>query len=168
MEMIPKHQRKNLTFCILTVLNFSKKANDPPPVPYLCISSLQYEYERLQSMQSVLFDSNDQQLPEHIGLKYIKSEISKLLNDKQNIINRFETAATNTITTLCNNIKTATNQPTLIKYLGELIEFINNSNAVTLIGTLEFTDTIAKYGLNQITCQTDNTDFIADKKNDSD
>jgi hypothetical protein len=39
-----------------------------------------------------------------------------------------------------------------LKTLSDLIDVLNNSNAITTIGTLQFTDTMAKFGTSTMTC----------------
>jgi len=42
--------------------------------------------------------------------------------------------------------------PDYLRLVRELIEIVYNSNAITTIGTLEFSDTMAKFGTNSVTC----------------
>lgn len=164
----------NLLVCVVCVLNFS---NTTEPAPYICISSLQYEYNRLMNMENELFNTNedgrDPFLPGEIEYRHLKASIENLKIQITNI-RELDEGSRNTIERFCNiildEIQTKPEQTqvteytvsnnlhiTLMSSLEKLIEFVNNSNSVTLIGTLEFMDMVSKYGENQVTCQVTDT-----------
>lgn len=150
---------KDITFCIFNVINLTKKSNNPPPIPHIDLTDLMMELNRLESVKTMLVMdeykiSDDMTAPyvHPIYLDEIKN--SKLLdesmlgslkgNDKKIIID------TISILEKYHNIPEGVNQT--INALKLLIDIINTTNSLSLIGTLEFTDMISKFGLNRTTC----------------
>ena len=173
-----------MTFCILCVVNLSRtSANNPPVSPYINITHLTAEYERLQTVQSQFFMKKED-LKDLIKIELkteLKNEIKTKLNPDsidQNgkflsnalqinpkVLNELiyhpllmrpldETLIFN-IKKQCKELLTSKNgikQPGYLEKMKTLIDLIYNTNAITTIGTLEFTDTMAKFGTNSVTC----------------
>ena len=164
----------NLKFCIFCVINLSKNANNPPPVPYINISQL-IKYSELYN-SSIDFDysifrylnektqenTEDTTVKETNAKYYIKNIdyffsptpviIKTTLNDimKKSSFNALNNSTkqiiSNKIREIINIFDTKLVPVNLPILLTELIEMINKSNSTTLMGTLEFVDLTAKMG----------------------
>ena len=164
----------NLKFCIFCVINLSKNANNPPPVPYINISQL-IKYSELYN-SSIDFDysifrylnektqenTEDTTVKETNAKYYIKNIdyffsptpviIKTTLNDimKKSSFNALNNSTkqiiSNKIREIINNFDTNLVAVNIPILLTELIEMINKSNSTTLMGTLEFVDLTAKMG----------------------
>ncbi len=122
----------NLTFCIFNVINISFDSN-PPSIQYVDTSDLLREMYRLESIKDIS-QHNPQIADERLDDNVLDVYLDKINNK------------------LVNKIKKETKFEIKLLLLKELIEIINNENAVSLVGTLEFTDMISKYALNKIVC----------------
>ena len=152
-----------ITFCILCVINVSRtSANNPPVSPYINITSLMSEYERLLMVQDQYFMDRDQ-MKEYIkdsidgriltnSLQINKNVLDELINHKL-LGPPLENTVVNQIRDLCTKLKTRkATEPDFFGQFKQLIDIIYNCNAITTVGTLEFTDTMAKFGSNSVTC----------------
>jgi len=159
---------KPITFCIMCVVNLSKKANNPPPSPYIDITQLLMEKERLNNIDKQLFLNED-----NIGGgAYLSNSPKVNENILDNIINNplfgrpIDESIINDIKEKIDLIKTANKEndyTSVILILDKVIEILNNINAITTIGTLQFTDTMAKFGSNSVTCNV-NSKIITKKQ----
>jgi hypothetical protein len=143
--------RNNLNIVIFNVLNISKEANNPPPLPYTDLSSLQFELTRLKSLKLPNYDKVFQN-KDNIGPFKIAEEVNEtILNEFENreTIKKYNSKIQSEIKKIIEKIKSGYNQ---IDSLNQLIKYINNINAVSSIGTMEFTDMIAKFGTNKNVC----------------
>ncbi len=131
----------HLTICIFGVFNWSRIANNPPPVPYVNINKLKHLiYDRDQYNFSV--STFKAELTKVINLLivrktssyalYVLQRIEKLIGDKTQIDS----------TTISN----------IIYYL----TLIHNQNMLSAVGTVEFLDQIAKLNTTNSTCVIDN------------
>lgn len=152
---------RDISFCIFNVINLSKNANNPPPIPYIDISNLMNELNRLESIKTMTSISNTNKINDdsisktvhHVYLDDLKNSnlfdesfpgslkgVDKdLVFNTINILEEYNKNPPNDVNIMINGLKL-------------LIDVINNTNSLTLIGTLEFTDMISKYGLNKTTC----------------
>jgi hypothetical protein len=130
---------KTNTFCIFTVVNLSRNANNPPPIPYVDIGSLLHVREALYPL-----------LPGRVDSPKIQ-EIEAALDDVREQIRRVGLQGTllQEFEALQSLIQRGSDVP---QHLEELIQKFISHNAITTIGTIEFTDAMAKYGATQITC----------------
>ena len=129
---------KTNTFCIFTVVNLSRDANNPPPTPYVDIGPLLTAREEMYPLipgkigppkdMGVLNTVKQQMVL--VGLQ--GTPLFQEFEDLQSLIQRGGDDVPHDLETL----------------LQKLI----NHNAITTIGTMEFTDAMAKYGATQITC----------------
>ena len=158
---------KDMTFCIMCVVNFSKKANNPPPSPYIDITELLTEYERLKAVEQQFFMKRriaQKLITDRIGIDFDGALMSNAYAVNPKIINSLKThprldrplpeSVQQTVKRYLdylskNNVHDDGNY---LKTLSDLIDVLNNSNAITTIGTLQFTDTMAKFGSNSMTC----------------
>jgi hypothetical protein len=162
---------KNIVVSVFCVFNISLGANNPPPVPYIDINKLKYIYQYLM-----------------VGQKYsdrlkntLKTELERIYQlitndfiDKVNdlVIARIQNKAglygelknkdyiVSAIKFLIDNIQikgfNISNTKGLIR---QFIELIDNSNAISAIGTLEFLDQLAKFNTVTNVCRLD-TNYI--------
>jgi hypothetical protein len=130
---------KKNTFCIFTVVNLSRDANNPPPIPYVDIGPLLTAREELYPLIPGRDDSPKIQ------------EIGSALRDVREQMNRVGLQGTlfQEFEALQSLIQKGSDVP---YHLEELIQKLISHNAITTIGTMEFTDAMAKYGATQITC----------------
>lgn len=160
---------KEMTFCIMCVVNFSKKANNPPPSPYIDITPLLTEYERLKTVEQQFFMKRritQKIIQEKIETEFDGASMSNAFVVNPAIINAIMThpLLTRPISPsiqdsvkkygmyLLDEKKNLHNDGYYLKTLSDLIDVLNNSNAITTIGTLQFTDTMAKFGTSTMTC----------------
>jgi hypothetical protein len=130
---------KTNTFCIFTVVNLSRNANNPPPIPYVDIGSLLHVREALYPLLPGRDDSPKIQEIE-AALRDVREQMGRV--DLQGtLLQEFEA--------LQSLIQRGSDVP---QHLEELIQKFISHNAITTIGTIEFTDAMAKYGATQITC----------------
>lgn len=160
---------KEMTFCIMCVVNFSKKANNPPPSPYIDITALLTEYERLKTVEQQFFMKR--RITQKVIQDRIQTEFDGALMSNAFVVNPDVISAimkhpllTRPISTsiqdsvkkygtyLLDQTKNVHNDGYYLKTLSDLIDLLNNSNAITTIGTLQFTDTMAKFGTSTMTC----------------
>jgi hypothetical protein len=153
----------DMTFCVLCVINVSRtSANNPPVSPYINITKLTAEYQRLQmvehqffmdkqSMKTLISDILNGQLLTN-SLKINKNALDELKNHRL-LGPPIDNVVVKKIKTLCEELaKRSVNEPGFMDQFKELIDLVYNLNAITTIGTLEFTDTMAKFGANSVTC----------------
>jgi hypothetical protein len=155
-----------MTFCIFNVINLSQEANNPSPSPYIDITDLVTEYNTIKSIDylDVDFDKSSKmvdvsrinmepyQIPENILSRYdyTKYDIDQKLVDP--LLMLLSKADQEEIYKDVDNLrKVTTNDQTLFN-LTNLLNTMRNINAITTLGTLEFIDQMAKFGLNETAC----------------
>lgn len=170
---------KDMTFCIFNVINLSENVNNPPPIPYIDISELKSELNRLESIHT-LIDTKFELKTEVDGIestnRYTVSDSSKSHTVNANYIDMFKkhpclrldlpdgeykfitgmmpAELRKSIRPIVEKLLSTSNKElhTQIQYLSQLINDMDNINSLSLIGTLEFTDNMSKYASNKITC----------------
>jgi hypothetical protein len=148
MKQISRHTPgKTNTFCIFTVVNLSLDANNPPPTPYIDISPLLQIREAFQPLLPRIPLSTQPTMDKitealrTVGLTMDDMDIKDEDPIAQDFIaywNRIHNGAHN--------------ETDVLPLLEELIQKLIAHNAITTIGTIEFTDSMAKYGATQLTC----------------
>ena len=131
---------KTNTFCIFTVVNLSRDANNPPPTPYVDIGPLLTAREKMYPLIPGKMDP----LKDMEVLNTVKKQMVLVGLQGTPLFQEFEYLQS------------------LIQRGGDdvphdletLLQKLINHNAITTIGTMEFTDAMAKYGATQITCAT--------------
>ena len=129
---------KTNTFCIFTVVNLSRDANNPPPTPYVDIGPLLTAREKMYPLIPGKMDP----LKDMEVLNTVKKQMVLVGLQGTPLFQEFEYLQS------------------LIQRGGDdvphdletLLQKLINHNAITTIGTMEFTDAMAKYGATQITC----------------
>lgn len=160
----PQEMYKNIIISIFCVFNISRGANNPPPTPYLDINKFKsiYYFENMFSENG--FEQNQKEFITQ-GERIIKM-ISETFKDKVADLQTIKSPSTptNTIYNLfvkvINYFKDPLNTNKLQQtyntsykgYVKELIDMIDNNNAVSAIGTLEFIDQITKFNTIKNTC----------------
>ncbi len=144
----------NLNIAVFNVLNISKGANNPPPIPYTDISGLMIELLRLKTLKSKIYDSSfsDDSINPILEEPYVRKVF---LNDILNreTIKMYDKSAQDYIIKIVTILKEENYTiEQHINNLNILITYINKINAVTSIGTMEFLDIIAKFGINKTIC----------------
>jgi len=120
----------DVELCVFCIFNHSRLANNPPPVPYIDINELkQYFYQN--------YDNKDFQASiykEKVSNAYNKARLSFILESDLQPLNALSKIQIN-------------NEGVTIEIYNQihvLITKIDNTNAVSAIGTIEFLDRISK------------------------
>jgi hypothetical protein len=146
---------KDILISIFCVFNISRQANNPPPVPYIDINDLKINttlYEKTEKETTKTLIIND------LKRLYYKLNEHPLKDDATNYTDE-TTFQHNQVSVILNS-----NEYTAIYENNEnfenfnidiikgFIRTIDNNNAVSAIGTLEFVDQIAKYNTTNTIC----------------
>lgn len=132
----------NLVFCVFCVFNLSEPplVKDPPPVPYVDITKLQQYNEILENISVESFRDVDSILVQ------IKDEVDALRTSGPFIELKMN------LNTLFDQFSTETDLTSIRTALSKIIDIISTSNAATPIGTILFTDAVAKNFAQVNTC----------------
>jgi hypothetical protein len=165
---------EDILISVFCVLNISPSANNPPPVPYIDINELKISLkmydkyadgatkaELIKNLVKTYYKVTDKNLE---GLDEIQNENSfdeiqtssirqitfdKSKNEKKNIIEYIFTDETSLLKKINTTNKLT---PDDFNKLNIFIESIDNNNAISAIGTLEFLDQISKYYTTNTIC----------------
>ncbi|MDD4930586.1 MAG: hypothetical protein PHG66_00330 [Candidatus Colwellbacteria bacterium] len=166
--MVTCEDFKEVTFCIFNVINLTKKTNNPPPIPHIDLSNLMMELSRLESLKTMLvmdeYKINDDMTSSYVHPVYLDEiKTSNLLSDKMpgSLKGDDKKLILDIITILEGYHDNPPDVNTTINALKLLINTINMTNSLSLIGTLEFTDMISKFGLNRTTCNYKYQEIVA-------
>lgn len=160
-----------MVLCILNVVNLSKTVNNPPVSPYIDISELYTERNRLMNIEEIK-DLNIQgdELHKKIPNLYSKSINENVFNNlrKNKLLeyleeyNRIEIIRI--IDNIINNNKSFNiNYKDIMNEINKLIEYIELINSITTIGTMDYLDKISKLGRSYNICVKKNTDIYNKK-----
>jgi hypothetical protein len=170
----PQEMYKNIIISIFCVFNISRGANNPPPTPYLDINKFKsiYYFENMFSGDG--FQKNQEEFIAQ-GDRIIKM-ISETFKDKVADLQTIKSPSTpnnnNTIFTSFVNVIKYFKDPLYTdklqqtynglhkNYVKELIDMIDNNNAVSAIGTLEFIDQITKFNTIKNTCVANDEKYL--------
>lgn len=159
---------KEVTFCIFNVINLTKKTNNPPPIPHIDLTNLMMELSRLESIKTMLvmdeYRISDDMTATYVHPVYLDQiKTSNLLSDMMSgsIKGDDKKAILHIISILEGYRVNPPDVNTTINALKLLINTINMSNSLSLIGTMEFTDMISKFGLNRTTCNYQYQEIVA-------
>jgi hypothetical protein len=170
----PQEMYKNIIISIFCVFNISRGANNPPPTPYLDINKFKsiYYFENMFSGDG--FQKNQEEFIAQ-GDRIIKM-ISETFKDKVADLQTIKSPSTpnnnNTIFTSFVNVINYFKDPLYTdklqqtynglhkNYVKELIDMIDNNNAVSAIGTLEFIDQITKFNTIKNTCVANDEKYL--------
>lgn len=171
---------KNMTFCIFNVINLSTDVNNPPPVPYIDISNLVNEKNRIESNRTIFRDEFkkstyrkdkpllENNIPKNPELNNLRSKLNddsvditineKYLKELENnsLMSYLQVSDKDSIMAKIKYIRKISkdnhDKYQVLNELNNLIRLVNNSNAVSTLGTMEFVDMISKYGTNRNVC----------------
>jgi hypothetical protein len=147
-NLIDEDNFKKMVFCVFCVLNLSLPplVKEPPSIPFINISDLQYSIELLNNMNiEKVLDSKIQNTIKDILTKLKNSNVLKSLNDT------YLNSQMDNVFTLIEELKSENMEVAIIN-LKILIKNISNINAATPIGTVLFTDSVAKVFADVNTC----------------
>jgi hypothetical protein len=139
---------KEVLVCVFCVLNISRKANDPPLVSYLDMNDLKKQYyyteasiDAIKANVSKLISNveyyNKQEENKHGLVDVVQKDLDELKELNGNITSNSDGQAKSTYK---NTLERVMNQ-------------VDNSNAISTMGTLIFTDKIAKLNTTDTVCQ---------------
>lgn len=127
-----------LIMCVFCVLNISPNANNPPPVQYIDINRIKKDFfNEMNSYKNDNFKKFVQTMRTHLTSN---GNISNFNNES---IDFLEKGIINYSEPDYNRYKNNTR---------DYINYIDNYNAITSIGTLDFVDKIAKFNLTDVIC----------------
>lgn len=146
-----------IVVCVFCVFNISRRANNPPPTPYMDINRMKQllYYENIdKSVNRAQFISEFNNL-----IKKIKEDFSDKLG---NILESNEYEEMNELMKILSSISRdrKLDKPQ-IDTVQNFISMIDKSNAVSAIGTLEFVDQMAKFNTVNTVCST-NSPYLKD------
>lgn len=129
----------DIEICVFCVFNWSRSANNPPPVPYVDINDLKQMFYK----------------KEIVTIK----EIQTLIENKIKVLEK-DKIYFNTAINILNKIlnEKEINSATTIETIKKLLETIEKTNATTAIGTIEFTDRIGKLNTISNSCLIDSSE----------
>jgi hypothetical protein len=156
-ELGNENALKDIIMCIFCVINISKNANNPPPIPYIDINNILYELNH--DYNKKLFDINSRFFKEAISLidklEKFKDKIDEIL--KSDIYINFKEVIYNIKDNQNMFIDNNENDKLKIK-IKIFLEEINKLNAASTIGTLQYVDNISKFNTTELICSIDNID----------
>jgi hypothetical protein len=163
-----KLEQPPIVFCVFCVLNLSEPplVKDPPPVPYVDLTKLQQLY---QILDNISIEESFRELDPL--LKSIQAEMIRIFNSdqykKQGTNENIRNIVAEVATILSDRDKDRTskfNIPQFNSQVKAFITFISNVNAATPIGTVLFTDSVAKNFVDVNTCNAyQQLDYADDK-----
>ena len=143
---------------VFCVFNISETANNPPPVPYLDINALKriyYEYELYGGDLTDTFKIKFKKEYDNI-IKKIKNEFKNklgyMIDENNKINNDLNESVIKNISQKAQKVAFTEDQKNKIK---AFIEMIDNSNAISAIGTLDYIDQISKFNTTNNICSAD-------------
>ena len=128
----------DLIICIFCVFNISLTANNPPPVPYININELKLQFKNHQDITNIC-----KNIINKITVD-LQSKTGELMKDKK--YKEFEGLFTKDSSQ--NGLPKGSET-----IINNFINLIDKFNAASAIGTLEFTDSLAKYYTTDIVCK---------------
>ena len=140
---------KKMVISIFMVFNASPLANNPPPIPYIDIYKYNRMLYKIKNNQSFDFNKFKEIINNVIELiTYFKNKSIILRNDK--VYKKFMLFKEELDKEIINkeNIKSG-----YFQILESFKHLIDNNNAASSIGTLEFLDLMAKYYTTKIMCK---------------
>ena len=121
---------RDLNFVVFTVLNVSASTNNPPNPPFININELILHRKIVENTKKT-----------ETAYKAVLEKLKKYKFYYSKSTNKY-----------ISHIETITYQHSPVSRANDLIEFINNVNQTTLIGTLESSDKLKHYIFNSIPC----------------
>lgn len=151
---------EELVVAVFCVFNISKRANNPPPIPYIDVNYFRAFIDNPNFVSA--FDAKNE--PNTVK-DTLTTYLTKLDDDLKYFKARISTMFNATEYTAVYAIRTKTNPKTRIdkvnnikgnyikRKVSSLLTLIDNSNAASAVGTLEFVDKICKYNSTSTICQ---------------
>jgi hypothetical protein len=134
----------DLLICVFTVLNLTRsKSQDMPSIPYVDVNLLKRFHARSWPSKGLVD-----------RLTKIQDEIKRVMGTlRKGLVNPKVIAQLYAKWNELPDVLTPDNISQLRTSLGEFLQAIDNNNALTPIGTLEFADAVAKYSTVRVSCQ---------------
>ena len=160
---------KDIIVSVLCVFNISKQANNPPPIPYIDIN----RFKQLFYLEIMKKYGNSGEIEvEKDKIMSLISQFDKIVAE----INFFNTKVGDLLEKdeyintkkIMDTLLRESTKPEIIlnesnrKTIEDFINLIDNSNAVSAIGTLEFVDQIAKFNTVNTICS-NNSPYLNEK-----
>lgn len=162
----------NLTYCVFNVINISKDRNDPPPSPFIDTTPVVFEYNRFTSFAGA---SPDVMFAQSRGDP--EFDVSVLQNLRRRTVNRASLSGNVDLTAAANMYEGTKGE--VVKLIDEalaafaaralkkdtsekVLQIINEFDKIndpSLMGTMIFTDGLAKFGINRMMCVLESTAY---------
>jgi len=137
---------------VFCVLNLSKAANNPPPVPYIDVNSLWYRVNKF-SPDKLIRGLNDNKTETEF-YKRAKSVIKTIKSMSDKVSDLLASTEFKTFENVVKDIEEKEKKLTIEdhKNITGFLEYVDKINAASAIGTLQFVDSLAKYNSVKALC----------------
>jgi hypothetical protein len=159
--MLAQRVLADLTFCVFNVINISRNRNDPPPVPFIDASPVIYEYNRSMS------NTNYKKYTPNHNIDMFDAQTLENLKHRTTAHTTLDKTIKIALTTVIETAVQALSEferPIALAKVKIVMDEFDKINAPTFMGTMIFTDSLAKFGVNRAMCVLDstayNTDFL--------
>jgi hypothetical protein len=163
---------QDIIVSVLCVFNISKQANNPPPIPYIDIN----RFKQLFYLEIIKkYGNSGEIVVEKDKITSLISQFNKITDEINyfntkvgDLLEKDEYINTKKIIDTFSRELNKLNKPDIIinesnrRTIENFINLIDNSNAVSAIGTLEFVDQIAKFNTVNTICS-NNSPYLNDK-----
>ena len=157
---------QDILVSVFCVFNISPDANNPPPVPYIDINELKIALKKIEKQDMDAKNELIQNLKKiYYKIKGNSFDNTVYENENENTFDQSKTSSIqqfifnnknifDTVFSILTKIQQPGQDPIKqdIFYIKKFIESIDNNNAISAIGTLEFLDQISKYHTTQTIC----------------
>ncbi len=150
---------KKPVMAVFCVFNLSRAANDPPPIPYVDCTELKLELNRLRTLEDGVFrlpadDSVEDAFRDMLNLNTSGAVDAAVVEGLRGRVAEFAAKlgpVAAEAQKLLDDLATGGSRDAL-EAGAALVQLLDTSNAATAIGTLEFTDTMSKFGRGAMPC----------------
>ena len=148
---LSSNNMRNLIIGVFCVLNLSRSANNPPPVPYIDINNIWFEINH--NNLDTIFDENSRFFKQSMitldKMKTFQDKIKEFLSS--DIFINF-----NEVMYKIKSRQAIYDKESDKNIIITFLESIDKINAASAIGTLQFVDSISKFNTTQLICCEDN------------
>jgi hypothetical protein len=138
----------DLLVSVFCVVNASRSSNNPPLVPYIDVNDIWYE---MNHSMSDMYKANSRFFTSCISL------LQKMTNMKDKVKDLLGSDGFKDFTGVLKKIrdKSDINDEDVVK-ITKFLKMVDKSNAASVIGTLQFVDSLSKYNTTNMMCSNNN------------
>ncbi len=150
--MYDRVKAKKPVLAVFCVLNVSRDANDPPPIPYVDCTDLKLEMDRLRTLKAAWKlpeEDTQDDFVKWLNLDRngrVKPRVIQDLRARIEPLLKLGPVRAQALALLDAMDPAVTSDADALNTGATLVQLLDTSNAATAIGTLEFTDMMAKFG----------------------